>query len=77
MDLGWDQGRESYAYVHGVEYLFSPLWIYFSLFSAFNYTTRCAEDWKTMGAALMVKPVDEHSRIDLAGGTEGGTHLLF
>ncbi|EHK42691.1 hypothetical protein TRIATDRAFT_258114 [Trichoderma atroviride IMI 206040] len=25
----------------------------------------------------MVKPVDEHSRIDLAGGTEGGIHLLF
>lgn len=25
----------------------------------------------------MVKPVDEHNRIDLAGGSEGGIHLLF
>lgn len=30
-----------------------------------------------MGIALMVKPVDEHSRIDLAGGTERGINLLL
>lgn len=47
---------------------FSPHFESFSLFPAFNYTTRCAEDWKTMGICLDGKnPGDKHNRINLAG----------
>jgi hypothetical protein len=63
--------------MHGVEY---PLLSTLNLFLCFLHSIiplgvrKIGRRW---GFALMVKPVDEHSRIELAGGTDGGIHLLF